>query len=130
MNDMNEMSERDQELAGRLRGTLERSSRLPDPALDQALAAARARALGQQRHKQPLRPWLWASGMALAAGLAMFVVIPGGSGSHPAGHVQMQPPIPAGTTAAAKPTLEDPEMLEDMDMLQALAAEPAHAGQG
>jgi len=127
---MNEMSERDQQLARRLSATLGRSTEAPDPALDQALAAARTAALGQRRHRQqPLRPWLWASGMALAAGLAMMVVIPGGTVPTPKHHIQTQV-LPQNAEAASRPTLEDPEMLEDMDMLQALAAEPAHAGQG
>lgn len=127
---MNDMSERDQQLARRLRATLDRSTEAPDPALEQALAAARTAALGHRRSRQPpLRPWLWASGMALAAGLAMMVVIPGGTAPQPKSQVQRQA-VPVSAEAAGKATLEDPEMLEDMDMLQALAAEPAHAGQG
>jgi hypothetical protein len=120
---MNELSERDQLLAKRLSATLERSTQQPDPALDQALRAARQRALGDLKPaRQALRPWLWASGMALAAGLAMFVVLPGGGSAPiaPAAH----------TTASARAAVDDPEMLEDMDMLQALAVQPAGPGQG
>lgn len=124
---MNELSERDRLLAERLRATLERSASQPDATLDTALAAARARALASQRSKPRHTPWLWASGMALAAGLAMFVVLPGGSETLHA-VPQIHPVVNAGSVANSKPVIDDPEMLDDMDMLQALAAQPDKQG--
>jgi hypothetical protein len=65
--------------------------------------------------------------MALAAGLAMFVVLPGGSET-PHAVPQIHPVVNAGTVAKSKPVIDDPEMLDDMDMLQALAAQPDKQG--
>jgi hypothetical protein len=119
MNHLNELPERDQRLAERLAATLDQAAARPDPALDKALAVARTRARNQDTAPvRQLRPWLWASGMALAAGLALVVMIPGG-GPLPASHAPIAKVAPA----------DDPDMLEDLDMLQALSADDNQSNQ-
>jgi hypothetical protein len=114
---MNELSERDRLLAKRLAATLDQAAARPDPALEQALAAARARARQPDARVHHLRPWMWASGMALAAGLAVVAVLPGTA------PVRAIAPQAAPVAKAAGAQVDDPEMLEDLDMLQALSAD-------
>jgi hypothetical protein len=105
-----ELNQQEQALAAELRKTLDAAVHRPDLALDAALAKSRARALAPVSHR-PL--WVMAGGLALAASLAVFVVLP-----------QALTPTPASRSAlvldiAAAPA-EDLQFLEDMDMLTAL----------
>lgn len=96
-------------LATRISQTLERQAQHPDPELDARLRAV----LQAPRH--PYSGWLewtrqarWAlPGLALAAGLATFVILP--SPVHEA----------ANDVTAVHPT-EDPQFIEDIDMLSAI----------
>lgn len=120
---MTEDFKTDQDLSRRLTATLDQAAARPDAALDQALAATRAQALGLGRKPERKRhPWLWASGLALAAGFAAIMVLPQLGPVTPA-----QPPMSAHNPPTASVPAVDPEMLEDMDMLLAMG-EARHEG--
>lgn len=114
MKDPASLSDADRLLAARVSATLDQVAARPDPVLEQALAEARARARDPRAGRRQPSPWLWASGMALAAGLAMIFVLPGNAPApqHPVAPIAKHTPGP----------VDDPEMLEDLDMLQALSA--------
>jgi hypothetical protein len=99
-------------LAATVRATLERKAAAPDPLLDAALAATRAR-IAARRH--PIRhPWWLAGGFAVAASVAMVMVMLPEGGSHPG---------PAsGQTVAESVAMPDADLqfLQDMDMLVAM----------
>jgi hypothetical protein len=110
---MNDMTPRDRALAEAVRRTLDDASARPDPLLDAALAATRAQAAGlRSRHRPPV--WMVAAGsLALAASVAVIVVMP---------HLASSP-VPAVTPVTAEAMAvpaEDPQFLEDMDMLSVL----------
>lgn len=107
---MTELDPRDRELAQALRQTLDAAASRPDPLLDAALAATRARVA--DRHKRHTSWWV-AGGFAVAACLAVVVVMP--FGAQPAGRVS--PPV--AVEAAPMPDA-DLQLLEDMDMLAAM----------
>lgn len=98
-----------------LRQTLEAMARRPDAELDAALAATRARIATGSR---PLRPPVWwlGAGFALAAALAAVLVLPAGSLLQSAG-------APAAVADSRAMPDTDLQMLEDMDMLAAMAEE-------
>lgn len=105
-----ELSQQEQALAAELRKTLDAAADRPDFALDAALAKSRAHALAPVSHR-PL--WVMAGGLALAASLAVFVVLP---------HALTPTPVsaPALVLDIAAAPAEDLQFLEDMDMLTAL----------
>lgn len=109
---MNELSPRDRELADTLRRTLDMAAARPDPQVDAALAATRAQAAAvvlASRWRSPL--WVMAGSLAVAASLATIVIMP-----HLAGRKAAEP---VAVEAAAMPA-EDPQFLEDMEMLSVL----------
>lgn len=111
---MAELDTRERELAAALRNTLEQAASRPDPLLDAALAATRAR-IAARAHKPRRHPWMLAAGFALAASLAAVLVLPFGQTP---GHSAATPVV----AAAAMPDA-DLQLLEDMDMLAALGSE-------
>lgn len=114
---MTEPSSRDQLLASRLRDTLDRSTEHADAVVDEALAKARARALARQRPLRSLpRQWVLVPGLAVAAALALVLILP--LSSLPHGDAGRASGVQA---TSAHAMVEDPEMLDDMEMLQALA---------
>ena len=109
---MNDMTPRDRALAEAVRRTLEDASARPDSLLDAALAATRAQAAGQRARRRP-PTWMVAGSLALAASVAVIVVMP---------HLAPAPTpavTPVTAEAMAMPS-EDPQFLEDMDMLSVL----------
>lgn len=116
---MNEHPDNDRELIQRLNASLDRAAARPDAAVDQALAATRARIRGEAAPARNRRPWVWASGLALAASLAVVMVLPRGPQPVPA---TPSAPLPtAQVQAAVTAPTEDPDMLDDMDMLMAMS---------
>lgn len=122
MSKLDNLPERDRLLAERLAATLEQASARPDPALERALAAARMKAQEQGAARRPGATWLWASGMALAAGLAMVFVLPAGA---PTPVLAPAKTLTAPVAKAVAP-IDDPEMLDNLEMLQALSASDSH----
>lgn len=110
MNKSEFLSPQDRELAATLRDTLERKAAQPDPLLEAALAATRARiAARPSRHLR--HPWWLAGGFAVAASVAMLVVgLPGSSSVAPAGTVAESVAMPDA----------DLQFLQDMDLLVAM----------
>lgn len=106
---MSDLTPRDRELADALRRTLEAAVARPDPQLDAALAATRAQAAGGQGRHTPA--WMVAGGLALAASLAAVLIMPRLAVHHAA--------TPVAVEATAVPA-EDPQFLEDMEMLSVL----------
>lgn len=109
---MTEFNARDRELAEVLRETLERKAAQPDPLLDAALAATRARVV-ESRQACRHRSWWVAGGFALAASLAVVVVLPQ-QGMLTGGE------SPATELAVADMPDADLQFLESMDMLVAM----------
>lgn len=102
----------ERELAATIRSTLERQSAQPDPLLDAALAATRARIAAQPRAHRVRHPWWLAGGFAVAASVAMVLI-----------------GLPEGTTPSrTQPTVAesvampdaDLQFLQDMDVLVAM----------
>lgn len=94
--------------------TLDKASERPDPALDQALAKARQKALQQASPKavwQQKKSWAALGGFAMAAGFAAFMVVPSMMHSPATGSPQM-----ADAAVFAAPNV-DLELLENMDLL-------------
>ena len=106
----------ERDLAATIRNTLERKAVQPDPLLDAALAAARARATeGAMRPAARIRhPWWLAGGFAVAASLAfVFVALP---------EWPTQAPVNTVAENVAMPDA-DLQFLQDMDMLDAMNSE-------
>lgn len=103
----------ERELAGTVHATLERKAAEPDPLLDAALAATRAR-VAAKPHRQIRHPWWLAGGFAVAASVAMMMVmLPDG----------LSPSAPgAGQSVAESVAMPDADLqfLQDMDMLVAM----------
>jgi hypothetical protein len=100
----------ERDLAATVRATLERKAAAPDPLLDAALAATRARIAAR---KHPIRhPWWLAGGFAVAASVAMVMVMLPDAGPGPA----------PGQSVAESVAMPDADLqfLQDMDMLVAM----------
>lgn len=104
----------ERDLAAAVRDTLERRAAQPDPLLDAALAATRARIAATPSRPHRLRhPWWLAGGFAVAASVALVVVgLPGTAPDAP-----RHPPTVA--ESAAMPDA-DLQFLQDMDVLVAM----------
>lgn len=103
----------ERELADTLRATLERKAAEPDPLLEAALAATRARAAAPP-HRQLRHPWWLAGGFAVAASVAMvMVMLP-----------EVRSPVPPGASQSVAESVAMPDadlqFLQDMDMLVAM----------
>jgi hypothetical protein len=112
MTEPDSLAPAERELAAAVRHTLERKAAEPDPLLDAALAATRAR-IAARRH--PIRhPWWLAGGFAVAASLALVMVMVPESGSR-------QGPAP-GQSVAESVAMPDADLqfLQDMDVLVAM----------
>lgn len=108
-------SPQDDPLVREVRRTLERGTAVPDAELDRRVRAALAgQGAGAPRpHTGERRAWL-AGGLALAAGVSAFVLLP---------MLQREPavPVPPAEPAVhmAVPS-EDPEFLENLELLDTL----------
>lgn len=113
MNETEALAPAERELAATLRDTLERRAARPDPLLDAALAATRARIAAQPRHAGRVRhPWWLAGGFAVAASVALVLVgMPAGTAPD-----ARQPTV---AESAAMPDA-DLQFLQDMDVLVAM----------
>ncbi|HET8729582.1 MAG TPA: hypothetical protein VFM34_00515 [Moraxellaceae bacterium] len=102
----------ERDLAATVRDTLERKAAQPDPLMEAALAAARARATEAVRHPVRVRhPWWLAGGFAVAASVALvFVALPEWPTSAPVNTVAENTAMPDA----------DLQFLQDMDMLVAM----------
>lgn len=112
MTELDSLAPAERELAATARATLERKAAQPDPLLDAALAAARARAAGSAHRPHRVRhPWWLAGGFAVAASVALVLVgLP-------------DTPAPGqGNTVAESVAMPDADLqfLQDMDMLVAM----------
>lgn len=101
----------ERDLAATARQTLERKAAQPDPLLDAALAATRARIAAQVAHPhRPRHPWWLAGGFAVAASVALVLVgLP-------------EQPRPTAATVAESVAMPDADLqfLQDMDILVAM----------
>lgn len=112
MTELDPLAPAERELAATVRDTLERKAAQPDPLLDAALAATRARiAEGPRRHARVRHPWWLAGGFAVAASVALVLV----------GLPETPSPAP-GNTVAESVAMPDADLqfLEDMDLLVAM----------
>lgn len=112
MNELEPLAREERELAAVVRDTLERRAAQPDPLLDAALAATRARIAAQGQKRVRVRhPWWLAGGFAVAASVALVLV----------GLPESPAPGQANTVAesVAMPDA-DLQFLEDMDVLVAM----------
>lgn len=102
----------EREFAATLRSTLERKAAQPDPLLEAALAATRARIAAQPRTHRVRHPWWLAGGFAVAASVAMVLIgLPGGTAP-----ARQQPTV---AESVAMPDA-DLQFLQDMDVLVAM----------
>lgn len=100
----------DAELAEVMRQTLNAAARTPEPELDRALAQIRQRIRTPAAPKNRLPMWAWASGMAVAASVALVVMVP-----------RLTAPAEVAPVAElASMPAEDLQFLDDMDMLKTL----------
>lgn len=107
------MNRRDQELAEQLAKTLDHSVDSLDLSIRRQLNQARQKALASERRQQV---WHKVIGVAMAAVIAGIVILPWPAQQHDTS-------LATKNIAAPAPT-EDPEMLKDMDMLDAIGEEP------
>lgn len=107
MTEPDSLAPAERELAATVRATLERRAATPDPLLDAALAATRARIAA--RHHPVRHPWWLAGGFAVAASLVLVVVMLPEGGAPRAGVAE----------TVAMPDA-DLQFLQDMDLLVAM----------